>query len=316
MVLTHPGCGGHPFVTAGTNIVRSQSRIISSNGVYIEHLRIPVGAGAVHVERVGRGGPPVVLLHGFGTCAFLWRAVAPHLANAGFTVLAFDLMGYGESDRPTDAGYGIVAQAEYVDRALTALRLPRALVVGQDIGAIVALQLAARRPERVDRLLLINPPNPADLPGSSIRAAQRAAARIALGVHGYFVTAQALTPFLRDSVADPNHMPDLLVARYMAPFVGGDGLSHLLLLARSLELEDEDALQLRSVRAPVLIALGQKDMSGDRTMVNEMAAELSGADDPPRIVMVPDAGSLIAEDVPQELARIIRDWINVSAVPA
>ena len=50
--------------------------------VYTEHLRIPVGSGALHVERVGRAGRAVVLLHGFGTCAFLWRAVAPQLAAA------------------------------------------------------------------------------------------------------------------------------------------------------------------------------------------------------------------------------------------
>ena len=88
----------------------------------------------------------MVLLHGFGTCAFLWRGVAPRLANAGFTALSFDLMGYGESDRPEDSGYGVVAQAEYLDLALTALRLPRAVIVAQDVAALVGVQLAARRP--------------------------------------------------------------------------------------------------------------------------------------------------------------------------
>jgi pimeloyl-ACP methyl ester carboxylesterase len=286
-----------------------------SHRVYIEHLRIPVGSGALHIERVGRGGPPVVLLHGFGTCAFLWRSVAPRLANAGFTVLAVDLMGYGESDRPIDAGYGIVAQAEHLDRALTAMRLPKALIVGQDIGAIVALQLAARRPERVGRLLLINPPNPADLPGPSIRAAQRSAARIALGVQGLFVTGQALTPFFREAVANPDHMPDLLVARYMAPFIGSVGLSHLLLLARSLEMDEEDAIQLQNIHAPVLIVLGEKDTNTDRAGVNELASELSGSPAVPRVEIVPDAGFLVAEDNSPELARIIGDWVNVSAAP-
>lgn len=282
--------------------------------MYIEHLRIPVGAGAVHVERVGRGGPPVVLLHGFGTCAFLWRAVAPRLASEGYTVLSFDLMGYGESDRPDDAGYGIVAQAEYVDRALTALRLPRALVVGQDIGAIVALQLAARRPERVDRLLLLSPPDPTDLPGPAIRVLQRAAARIALGVHGYFVTGQVLTPFLREAVADPSRMSDLLIARYMAPCIGGDGLSHLLLLARSLELEVDEGLQLSSVRAPVMIALGSADKNVDRKTINEMASELLSGGLGARIETVEGAGVLVAEDAPEIVANLIGDWINVSAV--
>jgi len=43
-------------------------------------FRVPVGPGAMHVERFGFGGTPVVLLHGFGTSAFLWRHVAPMLA--------------------------------------------------------------------------------------------------------------------------------------------------------------------------------------------------------------------------------------------
>ncbi len=268
----------------------------------------------MHVERVGRGGPPIVLLHGFATCAFLWRVVAPTLANAGNTVLSFDLMGYGESDRPEDAGYGIVAQAEHIDRALTALRLPRALVVGQDVGAIIALQLAARRPERVERLMLLNPPDPTDLPGPAIRAVQRAAARIALGVHGHFVTGQVLSPFLRGSVADEGHMSELLVARYMAPFVGGDGLSHLLMLARSLELEEDDAIPLASVRAPVLFALGEKDESVNRPTINAMAAELSTGAASARVETVANAGALVAEDVPHELARLIGDWINAPVV--
>ena len=52
----------------------------SLHAMYTEHLRIPVGAGAQHIERVGRGGKPIVLLHGFGTSAFF---VAESRAVAG-----------------------------------------------------------------------------------------------------------------------------------------------------------------------------------------------------------------------------------------
>lgn len=281
--------------------------------VYIEHLRIPVGAGALHVERVGRGGPPVVLLHGFATCAFLWRSVAPRLANAGFTALSFDLMGYGESDRAEDSGYGVVAQAEYLDRALTALRLPRAVIVAQDIGALVGVQLAARRPERVERLLLINPTEPEDLPGASIRVLQRAAARISLGAHGMFGAAQVLAPFLRESVADPALMSDLLVGRYTAPYVGDEGVAHLLQLARSLELEEDEELQLGSVRAPVMIALGELDIARKEEPAITMATELARTGASVVEEIIPGAGYLPAEDQPVRLAEMIRDWINVSA---
>src|ERR1041385_2049740 len=91
-------------------------------------LRIPVGPGSMHVERYGHGGSPILLVHGFGTCAFLWREVGPVLASANRTAFAIDLFGYGESDRPFDAQFGIAAQSDYLDRALTALRLSKATV--------------------------------------------------------------------------------------------------------------------------------------------------------------------------------------------
>ena len=74
----------------------------------------------MHVERYGHGGAPILLVHGFATCSFLWREVGPTLAIAGRTAFAIDLFGYGESDRPFDAQFGIAAQSEYLDRALTA----------------------------------------------------------------------------------------------------------------------------------------------------------------------------------------------------
>lgn len=287
-------------------------RNFSLDNVYIEHLRIPVGAGSLHVERVGRGGPPVVLLHGFGTCAFLWRSVAPRLANAGFTALSFDLMGYGESDRPEDAGYGIVAQAEYLDRALTALRLPKAVIVGQDIGALVGVQLAARRPERVERLFLISPAEPDDLPGASVRALQRAAARISLGAHGMLAASQVLAPLLRESSANPDAMTDLLVARYTAPYVGEEGLPHLLELARSLELEDDEGLQLGNVRAPVLVALGKLDIASKDEPLRSMASDLASAGTVVREEIIAGSGAFPAEDHPERLTKLILEWINVS----
>ena len=142
-------------------------------------LRIPVGPGSMHVERYGHGGAPIVLLHGFGTSSFLWRNVGPEIALANRTAFAIDLFGYGESDRPFDADFGIAAQAELVDRALTALRLPKATIVGVDLGGAVALRLAASRPERVERLLLINPIALDEIPAGDITELQRNTARFA-----------------------------------------------------------------------------------------------------------------------------------------
>jgi len=279
--------------------------------VYTEQLRIPVGNGSLHVERSGRGGPPIVLLHGFGSCAFLWRAIAPPLANQGFTVLAVDLLGQGKSDRPNDAAYNPGAQAEYLERVLTALRLPAASVVGQDIGALVALTLAAKRPSTVARLALLNAPDPSDLPGPEIRALQRMSARVALGANALFGALPLVQALLLASVADPAHMPPLLVARYLAPFVGNDGVARLLHLASAVELSEDDQARLRDVSCPVTLAFGAPDDLGERADNRERVALLAPSGS--NVVTVPGAGRLMAEDVPDELVRLILAWMRDQA---
>jgi pimeloyl-ACP methyl ester carboxylesterase len=276
--------------------------------VYTEHLRIPVGAGSLHAERVGRGGHPIVLLHGFGTCAFLWRAVAPRLADAGYTVISLDLLGHGESDRPLEMAYGLAAQAEYVERALTALRLPAVSVVGQDIGGLVGLLLAAGRTRRVTRVALLNPPDPDDLPGPDIRALQRTSARAALSANALFGALTLLDPLLRAAVADPDRMSDRLVARYLAPYVGGDGVGHLLQLAGAIELLDDQQPSIRDVRARTLVVHGARDRWTTPAIVQSFPLRLPRATT--RIETIAGAGRLIAEDQPEELTALIRGWIE------
>ena len=282
--------------------------------MYTEHLRIPVGAGSLHAERVGRGGHPIILLHGYGTCAFLWRGIAPRLADAGYTAIAFDMLGYGESDRPLDMPYGLAAQAEYIERALTALRLPAVTVVGQDIGGVVALLLAAQRTRRVARLTLINPPDLQDLPGPEVRLLQRTSARAALSANALFGALTLLDPLLRAGVAEPAHMSERLVARYLAPYVGGEGVGHLLQLASALELSEDDQPRPGDVRAPALIVRGEKDPWTTDDSVSSVSAQLPAM--ATETISLPNVGHLVAEDAPEGLTTLIREWIEGRAEPA
>ena len=261
----------------------------------------------MHVERYGHGGAPVVLIHGFGTCSFLWRNVAPGLAVTQHTAYAVDLLGYGESDRPFDADFGLAAQADYLERALTALRVARAAVVGLDIGAAIALRLAALRPERVARLVLINPVPFDDLPAEDIRAMQRNTARFALRVsRGLFGASPLLTPILTASVVNPEHMPPALVGRYLAPFVGQEGVTHLLALARAVRADDLEDLDVSQVRAQTLIVRGEKDQWVGPSVAQKLATELPGA----RVVNFPEAARLVPEEVPDDLAALIASFVS------
>lgn len=285
--------------------------------VYTEHLRLPVGVGTLHVERLGRGGPAVVLLHGFATCSFLWRAVAPVLATAGCTVVAIDLLGYGESDRPSEVAYGLGAHADYVERALTALRLGEVTVVGQDMGALIGLLLASRYPRLVSRVVLLEPLDPDDLPGPLIRALQRGSVGAALSANALFGAQPLLEPLLRAAVSDPSRMPDRLVARYLAPFVGGDGAADLLKLASTVMMTDDEQQALAEVSAEVVLWVGTRDAGdGERSAAQHVAhwqLRLPGARVVPmRAIQAPESGplgALVAEDAPEPLAAALQEWI-------
>jgi pimeloyl-ACP methyl ester carboxylesterase len=274
-------------------------------------LRIPVGPGSIHVERYGHGGAPVVLLHGFGTSSFLWRSLAPEIALASRTAFAIDLFGHGESDRPFDADFGIAAQAELVDRALTALRLPKAAVVGIDLGGAVALRLAASRPERVERLFLINPIALDEIPAGDVRTLQRNTARFAFrSSRGVLGAAPILGDLLRKSVANEAHMPDKLVARYLAPYVGAEGLNHLLLLARSIDDEDMEDADLGTLSQPTLIVWGEQDALVDPKFPGRLADTIPGS----RLVRLPGVGRLVPEEAPDAVLNLLLEFIGAAAL--
>lgn len=98
-------------------------------------------------------GPPIVFLHGNPTSSHLWRNVIPHVP-AGHRSLAPDLVGMGASGKP-DIAYRFADHASYLDAWFDALGLESAILVGHDWGGALALDRAARMPERVRAVAVI-----------------------------------------------------------------------------------------------------------------------------------------------------------------
>ena len=121
-------------------------------------MRIEVGGLSFSVLVDGpERGSPVVLLHGWPDSSRVWRHQAPVLAEAGFRVVAPDLRGFGESDRPEGTkAYRAKTLCGDVVGILDALGIERAAVVGHDWGAALAWLLAsAFAPDRVERLAVL-----------------------------------------------------------------------------------------------------------------------------------------------------------------
>lgn len=107
----------------------------------------------IHYRRLGRGRP-LVLLHGFPQTGHMWRKVMPPLAEH-YDVVAPDLRGYGDSDKPR-GGYDKRTMAADVADLIQALGLEPVVLVGHDRGARVAHRFALDHPARLTHLVLLD----------------------------------------------------------------------------------------------------------------------------------------------------------------
>ncbi len=125
------------------------------------------------------GGAPVLLLHGFDSSFLEFRRLAPLLASDRQLVIP-DLFGFGFCPRPAAADYspaGVLRHLESLLRALECRWPGPVALIGASMGGAVALELARRCPERIDRILLLAPagltgrprPVPAPLAGLGAR---------------------------------------------------------------------------------------------------------------------------------------------------
>jgi pimeloyl-ACP methyl ester carboxylesterase len=113
----------------------------------------------LYVETHG-DGDPVLLLHGWPDSGELWRNQVPVLAEAGFRVIVPDLRGFGRSSRPDGVHrYTLASSVADVAAVLDAAGAPAAHVVGHDWGAAVAWLVAMHLPDRVRTLTALSVPH-------------------------------------------------------------------------------------------------------------------------------------------------------------
>jgi pimeloyl-ACP methyl ester carboxylesterase len=124
----------------------------------IESQFADVNGTRLHYLIAGKGDP-VLLLHGYAQNSHMWRPLSPELART-HTVIAPDLRGFGDSDKP-DRGYDKKSMAQDIHALAASLGHARIRLAGHDIGLMVAYAYAAQYPAEVERIALMD----AFLPG-------------------------------------------------------------------------------------------------------------------------------------------------------
>lgn len=227
--------------------------------IVARRLTLSTGVGLRIVEGGPARGKPVVMLHGWGASAYMYRHAFDLLPRRGVRTIAVDLRGFGLSDKPAEQGsYTLDAYCADLSALLDTLELPTASVIGQSMGGGLALRYALRNPARVERLVLVNPVGLVSVP---YLHAFEIFPQSLMAKLGHRMAPRALVEVILRYVAfgDPAGPTARDVDEYWAPtqlsgFVGAARASLSEFEWRAL-LVDEAA----SLRVPTTVILGTKD---------------------------------------------------------
>ena len=277
-------------------------------GFTLEH--IDGGAGATLRVRYGGDGSPVVLLHGHPRTHATWHVVAARLAPH-HSVVCPDLRGYGESSKVEP--YTKRAMADDIAGVMRALGHERYAVVGHDRGAYVATRLGLAHPSAVERLVMLE-----SMP--LIERLERTDWRFALSWWHWWFFGQLENPAERVINADPDawytatpeHMgseayTDLRRALHDPAVVHGMLEDYRAGLREDRADEEADRAAGRRITCPLLVVSllrDDPDLDYGVDLVEiwrAWATEVRGA--------AIDCGHHVSEEKPDELARLLLDFL-------
>ena len=270
--------------------------LIERIGIPIEQRRLSAGGITTHYLRAGRG-PCLVLLHGAGGSGLNWAPVMAALA-AKCCVIAPDLAGYGESDKPAVV-YDRPFFAAWLRHFLDALGLERPILLGHSQGGAVALQFAMDYPERLERLILVSPAG--------------------LSVDGI--------PFgAKFGIFWVNFLPSRLAARWLSRYVCENGgsdwdapLTEYMLEVKRLprskrvflaglgqSIAPFSATALQGIAHPTLIIWGREDRLLLPSHGERARREIPGS----RLCLIPGASHLPFLERPEAFCNAVLDFVN------
>jgi pimeloyl-ACP methyl ester carboxylesterase len=254
-------------------------------------------------------GPPLLLIHGFGASTYTWRYVAPELAQT-HRVIAVDLKGFGQSDKPFDERYSVFDQAELLAQLIVDKDLRDLTLVGHSFGGGIALLLALEANERLEgrisRLVLLDsiayPQNiPVffrllDMPLVSQLGVRMVPPSVQMRV-------ALKIAYLDDSKIDPDQ-----VEIYAAPLKTAAGKHAIIHSARQIMPKDlaEIAERYSTIQLPTLILW----CDHDRIVPLEVGLKLRRSLPNSTLRLIEDCGHMPQEEQPASTLKLIKGFIG------
>lgn len=246
-------------------------------------------------------GKPLILVHGFAGSAYTWREIIPLLSDR-YTVYAYDVLGFGLSDKPSDGRYDMKSQADSLIGFMDALHLSSATLIGHSMGGIIIGYAALAAPSRIDKLVLIEPgfysgKIPAFLqymffPLNRIMARQ-------------FYSRGMTERFLLASFLNKSIITEAVVDAYMIASRTPnalDAMAHMMVTTGAQRYEGITV----NITRPALIVYGEREKGVLPEAAQQINREIRGS----VLSSIEESGHYVQEEKPRELAKTIRDFLG------
>jgi pimeloyl-ACP methyl ester carboxylesterase len=272
----------------------------------VEHRFADSNGVKIHYAALGQG-PLVVLIHGFPDFWYSWRHQMHALSQAGYRVAAVDQRGYNLSDKPSGVdNYSMRLLVNDIAAVIAAEKVERAIVVGHDWGGSVAWNIAMRRPELVELLIICNLPHPAGLAREiATNPQQKKNSEYAFNFQKpeahKALSAQRLADWVKDSNAR---------ARYVEAFEQSDFEAMLNYYKANYPKPDapppSGSPTFPKVKAPVLLMHGLDDQA---LLPGALNGTWEWVEKDLTIMTIPGAGHFVQQDAADTVSRTMVSWL-------
>jgi pimeloyl-ACP methyl ester carboxylesterase len=275
--------------------------------------RMSIQTVLVHDQRIAYldvgAGPPVVLIHGFGGSMWQWEQ-QQHALSQHFRILTLDLPGAGLSDKPA-IDYRPDQMLDFFVGFMDAVKIPQATLVGNSMGAGLAIGMALAHPTRVAKLVLVDglPQHVMEkLTSPSVRRALETSAPSWLVSFGNLLFGRLMIEsVLKEIVHDPALLTPAVIERSNRNRQRPGLIKPIMTVRENLPLwESGFATRLGEITHPTLVIWGEEDRVFPIAVGEELHQTIKGS----RFIRIPKAGHIPQWERPdlvnQELITFIQ----------
>lgn len=268
---------------------------------------IKVGEVNYHYAEYPAQGADIVMVHGFASSTYSWEQVAPALQKSGYHVWTLDMKGFGWSDKPQGQAYDAFTLMQEVKAWMDAVGLRKVIYVGNSLGGAVGTLLALEYPERVERMILIDPAGYQQKKPLIIRMAGIPGS---IGVTKAFFGRWMVSWNLKEVFYHKDWVTPERIEAYYARLCTSGALDAQGAVIKGLDFDafEKYIRRIPDITTPTLLIWGQNDIWIPLENGHRYRRDLKSS----RLAVIPECGHVPQEEFPDLTAKLILEFLGGS----